>query len=75
MVLVEEGRVSLRSRAILGICRYLPSPWRWASVFSILPAFLTDLAYRVLAANRYRIWGRLEACRLPSPEEAARFLP
>ncbi len=75
MVLVDEGRVFLRSRAILQICRHLPRPWSWAAVLSVLPTSLTDAAYRVLAANRYRIWGKLEACRLPEPEQAARFLP
>jgi predicted DCC family thiol-disulfide oxidoreductase YuxK len=29
----------------------------------------------MVAAVRYRIWGRRDACRLPAPEEAARFLP
>ena len=75
MVLVDQDRVYLRSQAILRICTHLPGPCSWASALSFLPVFLTDAAYRLLAANRYRIWGRLEACRLPEPEQAARFLP
>jgi len=27
-----------------------------------------------MAAVRYRIWGKHDTCRIPSPEEAARFL-
>lgn len=39
-----------------------------------LPRPLTDLGYRVLARLRYRLFGRLDACRVPSPEQRARFL-
>jgi predicted DCC family thiol-disulfide oxidoreductase YuxK len=40
-----------------------------------LPAFLLDLGYRVIARVRYRIWGRVDVCDLPSPENRVRFLP
>ena len=75
MGFVEGDRLYLRSRAILRILSHLPAPWRWLSVLSLLPAALTDLGYRLVAGSRYRIWGSLEACRLPEPEVAARFLP
>ncbi|MCB9762947.1 MAG: DUF393 domain-containing protein [Alphaproteobacteria bacterium] len=75
MVLVEDDRrVWLRSRAILRICGALPQPWRALSVFRFLPRFLTDLAYRAVAAVRYRIWGKVDLCRLPLPDERARFM-
>ncbi len=80
IVLVEgrgspEERVSWHSSAIFGICAHLPWPWRALAWFSALPRAFTDLCYRVFARNRYRVWGRREACRIPSPEERARFLP
>jgi predicted DCC family thiol-disulfide oxidoreductase YuxK len=78
LVLVERiaggERVTLRSRAVFRILRELETPWRHASLLGGLPAALTDLAYRVVAALRYRWLGRLEICPLPSPEERARFL-
>jgi len=40
-----------------------------------LPRRLTDLAYRVFARLRYRVFGKLDVCPLPSPEVRARFLP
>ena len=40
----------------------------------MLPAWLTDPFYRLIAKNRYRLKGRLEACRIPEPGQAARFL-
>lgn len=74
MVFVRQGKVYLRSQAVLQILRELPAPWSWVSIFRVLPSFLTDLGYRLVAAARYRIWGKLDACRMPLPEQAARFL-
>lgn len=70
-----QQRVHLRSRAVFALLAVIGGPWRILSWFSVLPAFLTDLAYHPVAALRYRIFGRLDACRLPRPEERARFLP
>ena len=66
-------RFLLRSRASFAIAREVPSLRRWAWL-SLLPRPLTDLAYRALAALRYRLFGQLDACRIPRPEQAARFL-
>src|SRR5688572_28596302 len=48
VVLVDDGRVHLRSKAFLYVARYLTAPWRWAYYFRWLPAFLLDLGYRVI---------------------------
>lgn len=68
-------RIVWHSHAIFRILGHLPPPWRGLRWLSLIPRPLTDLAYRFVARVRYRIWGTLDACRLPSPEEAARFLP
>lgn len=75
VVLVEDGRVHLRSQAFLYVARHLRAPWRAGYRVRWLPAFALDLGYRVIARLRYRIWGRVDACDLPSPEHRARFLP
>ncbi|MBK9371287.1 MAG: DUF393 domain-containing protein [Deltaproteobacteria bacterium] len=67
--------VALRSRAVFLTLRELGGVWSWIALLRVFPAFLTDLGYRVVASIRYRVWGELDACRLPSPEERARFLP
>ncbi|MGC1462227.1 MAG: DCC1-like thiol-disulfide oxidoreductase family protein [Terracidiphilus sp.] len=68
-------RVLERSDAVLTVLRELPRPWpelgmalRW------IPRPVRDLGYRVVARLRYRIWGRLESCPIPTAEERARFL-
>jgi predicted DCC family thiol-disulfide oxidoreductase YuxK len=68
-------QVHLRSRAVLAILAELPRPWPViAAVLRWIPRPLLDLAYRVVARWRYRIWGRLDTCPVPTPEERARFL-
>src|SRR5262249_21892449 len=75
VVLVADGRARLRSKAFLYLARHLRTPWSWAYAMRWLPGFALDLGYRIVAALRYRIWGRVDACELPSPENRARFRP
>jgi predicted DCC family thiol-disulfide oxidoreductase YuxK len=75
VVLVDGERVFLRSKAFLYGAKYLTRPWRWAYWLRWLPAFLLDLGYRVIARVRYRIWGKYDACRLPTTDERAKLLP
>ncbi len=75
LVFVEQGKISLRSTAVFAIARHLPSPWSSVRVLGVLPRWFTDLGYRAVAAVRYRIWGRFDACRLPTSDRQSRFLP
>lgn len=75
VVLVEDGKARLRSKAFFYVSRHLRSPWRFMYKLRWLPAFVLDLGYRFIAAIRYRVWGRADACELPSPEQRQRFLP
>jgi predicted DCC family thiol-disulfide oxidoreductase YuxK len=70
----ERERVHVRSHAIFHICKYVRGVARGLAIFRFLPAVLTDLAYRLVARLRYRIWGQLDQCRVPTPDERARFL-
>ena len=70
-----QERVHLRSRAVLALCAvvFQPTP-AWLPFVAWLPVPLADLAYRLFASLRYRIFGKLDACRVPSDAERARFL-
>lgn len=70
-----EERVLVRSDAVLALLAELPWPWPgMAALLAWIPRPLRDLVYRCVARCRYRIWGRLESCPLPTPEERERFL-
>jgi predicted DCC family thiol-disulfide oxidoreductase YuxK len=59
LVLYENGRCYLRSTAALRALRYLRWPWPLLYVFIIVPPFLRDPVYNLIAHNRYRWFGRL----------------
>lgn len=74
LVLVTEGKAWRESDAALRICAGLRPPWRWLRILLLVPRPLRDCAYRFLARNRYRWFGRTEACLIPTPELQSRFL-
>lgn len=67
-------RVSTDTTAIRRVLAGLGGAWRVAHLAALLPAFVRDPLYRLVARNRYRVFGRHDACRVPSEEERARFL-
>ena len=71
----SEESMFVRSRAVLELLRELPRPWpAVAALLRIVPTPVLDLAYRRIARWRYRIWGRVETCPIPTQEERKRFL-
>jgi predicted DCC family thiol-disulfide oxidoreductase YuxK len=75
VVYVEDERVYLRSRVFVRAARHLPYPWKLGRWLWIVPWPLADLLYRLIARIRYRVFGKYDACRVPDPEQRARFLP
>lgn len=74
-LLVIEGNRSWRySTAIFQVLHSLGWPWRLAWVAWLVPSPLRDAAYRLIARNRYRIFGRSTTCILPPADFATRFL-
>lgn len=74
LVVLAEGRTFLRSEAVLELARHLPAPWRWAGLARVLPLRFRDLGYRLVARNRFRIFGRVKVCPVPGPAVRDRFL-
>lgn len=72
--LLENGIVYARSSAALRIARRLSGAWPLLFALYIIPAFIRDFFYNIIAANRYRIWGRTNECQIPDEEATSRFL-
>ena len=64
-----------RSDAALRTAVSLGGVYGLMGAFYAIPKVLRDGAYKLIARNRYKIFGRAETCRIPTPEERARFLP
>jgi predicted DCC family thiol-disulfide oxidoreductase YuxK len=67
-------RLFMRSNAILRALEALGGIWKLSSVSKILPRPVRDLFYRVVATNRYRVFGKYEVCMMPDPKYRKKFL-
>jgi len=74
IIVIADNRALERSDAALAIAARLPFPWPIFAVFRVVPRGLRDWAYGIVARNRYRWFGRHDACMIPTPEQRARFL-
>lgn len=74
VLLVKNGRVFEKSDAALHIARHLDGAWKWLYFLRWVPRVVRDMIYDLVAKNRYRIFGKSDACRLPNPELRERFL-
>ena len=74
MVLIESGAAYMKSTAVLQAARHLRAPWRWLSILRVVPRPIRDWVYARVVANRYRIFGKSEACPIPTSDQEARFL-
>ena len=70
----DEGLLA-RSDAVLLVLQRLGGIWKVLGFFvQLLPRFLRDWGYRVVARNRYRVFGRFETCMLPSARDRSKFI-
>lgn len=75
IILFEAGILYTESDAVLRISRYLRQPWRAMGFMAYaIPRFLRNPLYRFIARNRYRWFGKKEACYVPTPALRTRFL-
>jgi predicted DCC family thiol-disulfide oxidoreductase YuxK len=76
LVLWTPQRAYRKSAAVVRILWRLGGVWRLlAGLLWLIPLPLRNLGYDVVARNRYRLFGKKETCRMPTPAERTRFLP
>ena len=64
LVFSQKGIIYSKSKAILFIIRQLPYV-KWIGIlFQIIPTFILDHLYDIIAKNRYRWFGKHDACPL-----------
>ena len=73
-VLIEGNKAFLKSTAALRVCLHLDRLWKLLGVLLLIPPFIRDSFYQIVAKNRYKWFGKRESCMLPSPQWKNRFL-
>lgn len=72
LIVVSDGEALRNSDAVLAIWSNLGWPWRALAVARLVPRILRDPLYRMVARNRYRLFGTRQTCWLPDPRHANR---
>lgn len=75
ILLLVNGKLYTKSSAALRIARKLNGLIPLLYVFLIVPKFIRDWFYDMIAKNRYKWWGKQESCWLPTPELKSKFYP
>ena len=74
VLFVKDGLVYYKSDAVIEIAKLLTG---WPSIFKygiIVPRFLRNAIYKLIAANRYKLFGKKENCMVPKAADKERFL-
>lgn len=72
---IDIEHISIRSDAIVLLAHYVGGVWTaFGAVMRVIPRVMRDAGYSAIAKIRYRIFGRRDACRIPTAEEKSRFI-
>ena len=73
-VFIEKGIVYTQSTAALKIAKHLNGLWKLGYIFIIVPSFIRNGFYKIVAKYRYKLFGQKDQCMVPTEEMKARFL-
>ncbi|MRX65908.1 thiol-disulfide oxidoreductase DCC family protein [Maribacter luteus] len=75
IILIEPGiAYYTKSTAALKIGASFGGAWKLLNVLDLIPSSLSDIVYDFVARNRYKWYGKKDACMIPTPELKAKFL-
>ncbi|MFT5237950.1 MAG: putative DCC family thiol-disulfide oxidoreductase YuxK [Flavobacteriaceae bacterium] len=74
ILLIDKDKIYAKSTAALKIARHLSSGYPLLYGFMIVPNFIRNWVYDIIAKNRYKWFGRKDSCMIPTPELKNKFL-
>ena len=74
VVVKIDGKTYRKSEGVFRALAKLGGIWKVCSLLHLLPPALSNFGYDLVAENRYKIFGKRDTCRLPTPDERARFI-
>lgn len=75
VLFLENGHLWKSSTAALKIAGYLKSPYHWLHLLTWIPEIIREPVYYFIATRRYKLFGKFDACMVPTPSTRKRFLP
>jgi predicted DCC family thiol-disulfide oxidoreductase YuxK len=72
--LLKGEKIYSKSDAALEVVRELNGLWPVLYIFKIVPTFIRNAVYDFVSKNRYKWFGKKNACMIPTPELNARFI-
>ncbi|MDZ4757308.1 MAG: thiol-disulfide oxidoreductase DCC family protein [Bacteroidota bacterium] len=73
-VYIQGEQCYLRSSAALRVAKELGGAWKLFYAFIIIPKFIRDFFYNMIAKRRYSMFGKQDSCMIPTSELKSRFL-
>lgn len=73
-ILIDANKYYRKSTAALKVAGILGFPYNLLYPLLLIPPFIRNIVYNIIAKYRYKWFGRKEYCRVPTPEEKAKFL-
>ena len=73
IILIDGKKTYAKSSAALRIAKDLRAPFFLFFVFIIVPVFIRNFIYDLIAKNRYKWFGKMESCMIPSNELKSKF--
>jgi len=73
-ILIDGSKYYKKSTAALRVAAMLGFPYSLLFPLLIVPPFIRNFVYDVIAKYRYKWFGKKSTCRLPTPAEKAKFL-
>ena len=74
MVVIKDGKLYTESTALLKVIQHLGFPFSLMNAGYFIPRFIRDFLYRLVALNRYKLFGKTDSCLIPSHENKRHFL-
>ena len=74
VIVIENNKLYSHSTAVLRIARKLGGAWPLLYGFIIIPGPIRDFFYKLVAKNRYRMFGKKDECMIPTQELRAKFI-
>jgi predicted DCC family thiol-disulfide oxidoreductase YuxK len=74
VVFISNDKLYTKSKAVFNIFKIMPLPWKVFSYLLFIPEFISDYFYKIIANNRYSVFGIRDECLIPTQDINERFI-